>query len=156
MDWIVENIETIFTLLGVVWAFFKGTTWYRKLKEHKWALAIGLMEQIADSTVTKIERGVVEAKKANSDGGEKLTAAEITEIRKAAHEVFEAKAIELGKKHGVDLLAMFDNDYIDALLELTHKKFQAAEAATKTATSPELRLISGGFTPSFVKDGDDE
>jgi hypothetical protein len=107
----ISNIlgsEPVITLvggvLGGVWALFKSSDWYDRVRRRRYAKALEALEagvEIAYRTY------VAECKAAHADG--QLT----EEEKRRAREIARERAVEFGRTHGVDVLRELGREYLD-------------------------------------------
>ncbi len=104
----VLSSESALTLLGTVlgglWAFFKSSDWFSRLRRRRFGRALRALEAGVEQTYRTY---VHEIKEARADG--RLTEEERRRARRLARET----AIEFGRTHGVDVLRELGEEYID-------------------------------------------
>jgi cysteine synthase len=101
-------LEIALSVLGLAYLGFKSTDFVKKLMEGRRGKAI---EAVGAAVVRVSQEYVDDLKKARVDG--KLTPEEAKEARERA----KAKAVEIGKTQGVDLLKVLGEDLIYYFIE---------------------------------------
>lgn len=107
------------SLIGAAWTFFKGSAWFERLQQRRFAKALHVLEAAVDETY----RVYVEAiKAARTDG--RL----IPDERRRARELARERALALGRDHGIDVLAELGRDCLDLWIARSVKKLKRRRA----------------------------
>lgn len=106
MDW---KTELVITGLGLLWAVFKTSAWYREHVAIKYDTAVDAVEVGVAKTYNEYVRAT---KAASADGS--LTDGEKAAARLRARQI----AIEYGKAHGVDVLRELGEQFVDGWIEM--------------------------------------
>lgn len=111
---IVLVLMILFSVLTTAIAWFKGSEHFARIKDTRWAEALAAL----DAGVTDVYEDYVRALKEGRGDG-KLTDEERVEARDRAL----ARAIDIGKTRGVDVLAEIGVDFVrDALEDAVQKR----------------------------------
>lgn len=110
-------VEIVVTLVGLAWAFFKSTEWYKDT----------ISTPRREKAIESVQAGVAEVydtytreiKAASADGH--LS----PEERKKARQLAKEAAIKYGKANGVDIIKILGQEFIDLYLERAHKDVNA-------------------------------
>ncbi len=90
--------------LGGLWAFFKTSDWFARLRRRRYYKAIEALEAAVEATYREYVRGI---KQGRADG--KLTADEQRRARRMALD----KAIGIARRDGIDLVRTLGAEYLD-------------------------------------------
>jgi len=101
------GLTVLGTVLGGLWAFFKSTNWYARLRRRRYYRAVQALEAGVEHTYRTYVRAI---KEASADG--RLS----EEERRRARAMARDAAVAFGRSEGVDVLRELGEAYIDLWL----------------------------------------
>lgn len=108
----IAHSEPVLTLLGTVlgglWAFFKTSDWFGRLRRRRYYRAIDALEAGVEAAYREYVRAIKEGR---ADG--KLTEDEKRRARRIALD----KAIGIARRDGIDLIRTLGEEYLDLWLD---------------------------------------
>jgi len=110
-----SGLTMVAGILGAVWAFFRSTDAYGRLRDRRYFRAVEALEAGVEQTYRTYVRAIKEARE---DG--KLTEDEQRHARALARQA----AVEYGERQGVDVLRELGNEYIDLWIARLVKKLK--------------------------------
>lgn len=103
------------TLFGGLWTAFKSSEWFNRAKRKRHAKAVGVLEVAVDDTYRTY---VTALKEGRADG--KLTAEE----KQRARALARARAHNIARNQGVDVVRELGREYIDLWISKLVKKLK--------------------------------